>query len=443
MKHYTNYLLVLFFIFCTCSVYAQKIDVFVNGYLRKDGSYVQPHFRTSPNTSLFDNFSTIGNYNPYTGKPGWVDPYLKISSSSYSNITELSTSIYNDLFIYLNKKDITNYYKIINKLDYRYNLFFDGLFKINNGNIKDANDIFNTLKKTAKQEDFIYTESKYWADISSRYLDASEQFAFLSKSVENYKQDNRYDILFENINRINNPLIYYDKYLVKLIYKAQQHSYRETILAYDSLILYTTEADKRDTMISNYQDLVNYFTRKQDFITTKQNDTYYYDFELLYSNFYSLLTTNKIPVNDLSIACFKLDKENSSTTETSFSRFLVDTAQTDALKSDIITFKVTTFKKVPDTLFTISLTFLDRTQFDYYQNYLSKYLVRSSLENSLSFKVDNSTGVETGFECLRNESFVVGLKQKEINNKSELGYSLYIYCMKYNNNLRNLSKRFK
>ena len=40
------------------------------GYLKKDGTYVQPHEKTAPNKSKDDNYSTKGNENPYTGKKG-------------------------------------------------------------------------------------------------------------------------------------------------------------------------------------------------------------------------------------------------------------------------------------------------------------------------------------------------------------------------------------
>jgi hypothetical protein len=45
-------------------------DVAVKGYYRKDGTYVAPHMRSSPNGSTSDNWSTYGNVNPYTGKAG-------------------------------------------------------------------------------------------------------------------------------------------------------------------------------------------------------------------------------------------------------------------------------------------------------------------------------------------------------------------------------------
>jgi hypothetical protein len=50
-------------------------QVHVRGYVKKDGTYVQPHVRTSPNSTKADNYSSKGNVNPYTGKRGTVDPY--------------------------------------------------------------------------------------------------------------------------------------------------------------------------------------------------------------------------------------------------------------------------------------------------------------------------------------------------------------------------------
>ena len=40
----------------------------VKGYYRKNGTYVAPHYRTSPNKSRTDNYSYPGNLNPNTGQ---------------------------------------------------------------------------------------------------------------------------------------------------------------------------------------------------------------------------------------------------------------------------------------------------------------------------------------------------------------------------------------
>lgn len=53
--------------------------VHVRGYFRKDGTYVQPHYRSDPDGNPYNNWSFPGNTNPYTGKvaPGNPDTYLK------------------------------------------------------------------------------------------------------------------------------------------------------------------------------------------------------------------------------------------------------------------------------------------------------------------------------------------------------------------------------
>lgn len=47
------------------SVYA---DEYVRGYTRKDGTYVQPHYRSDRDGNPYNNYSYPGNVNPYTGK---------------------------------------------------------------------------------------------------------------------------------------------------------------------------------------------------------------------------------------------------------------------------------------------------------------------------------------------------------------------------------------
>ena len=61
---------------------AAHADQYVNGYYRQNGTYVEPHYQTSPNNTLLDNYSTKGNVNPYTGQAGTVDPYRQPSYNS-------------------------------------------------------------------------------------------------------------------------------------------------------------------------------------------------------------------------------------------------------------------------------------------------------------------------------------------------------------------------
>lgn len=47
----------------------------VDGYTRRDGTYVAPHQRTNPDSSRLNNYSTEGNVNPYTGQAGTESRY--------------------------------------------------------------------------------------------------------------------------------------------------------------------------------------------------------------------------------------------------------------------------------------------------------------------------------------------------------------------------------
>ncbi|MBN8681179.1 MAG: hypothetical protein J0L99_00930 [Chitinophagales bacterium] len=57
----------------------------VQGHYRKDGTYVKPHYRTDPNSTNRDNYSTKGNINPFTFEPGTIPPDNKNLSSNPSH----------------------------------------------------------------------------------------------------------------------------------------------------------------------------------------------------------------------------------------------------------------------------------------------------------------------------------------------------------------------
>jgi hypothetical protein len=52
----------------SCDSYAGR--TYVRGHFRKNGSYVAPHYRSSPDGNFYNNWSTYGNINPYTGEVG-------------------------------------------------------------------------------------------------------------------------------------------------------------------------------------------------------------------------------------------------------------------------------------------------------------------------------------------------------------------------------------
>lgn len=56
---------------------------YVEGYYTRAGTYVSGHYRSCPDSSTANNWSSSGNTNPYTGATGTRDPYG--SSSSWSS----------------------------------------------------------------------------------------------------------------------------------------------------------------------------------------------------------------------------------------------------------------------------------------------------------------------------------------------------------------------
>lgn len=66
-----------------------KGSVHVRGYTRKNGTYVAPHYRSAPNSTKSDNWSTKGNVNPYTGSRG-----TKNVTPSYSTPRGTSSETY-------------------------------------------------------------------------------------------------------------------------------------------------------------------------------------------------------------------------------------------------------------------------------------------------------------------------------------------------------------
>lgn len=62
-------------------------SVYVQPHVNSDGTFVEGHYRSAPNNTTTDNWSTRGNVNPYTGQQGTRDPYPqpRQSSSPYAS----------------------------------------------------------------------------------------------------------------------------------------------------------------------------------------------------------------------------------------------------------------------------------------------------------------------------------------------------------------------
>ncbi len=68
--------------YSTSSYGVNTNSTYVNVYTKSNGTYVQGHYRSSQNSTNHDNYSTSGNYNPYTGSAG-------------SRAKDYSTGVYN------------------------------------------------------------------------------------------------------------------------------------------------------------------------------------------------------------------------------------------------------------------------------------------------------------------------------------------------------------
>jgi hypothetical protein len=63
-----------------------------NGYYKSsNNTYVQPHMKTSINSTNVDNYSTSGNNNPYTGSKGTRAQDYSPSSNNYGNGQTINT----------------------------------------------------------------------------------------------------------------------------------------------------------------------------------------------------------------------------------------------------------------------------------------------------------------------------------------------------------------
>lgn len=89
---------ILLSLICFAFTMPQFAQVKVRGYTKKNGTYVAPHYRSNPNSTKLDNWSTKGNINPYTGKAGTKE----VVSDKYKNYTPGNVMTYGgaDLDLY-------------------------------------------------------------------------------------------------------------------------------------------------------------------------------------------------------------------------------------------------------------------------------------------------------------------------------------------------------
>jgi hypothetical protein len=75
---------------CLTATIATAKDTYVNGYVKSNGTYVNGYYKSAPDNSHNNNYSTQGNYNPYTGKSGsesstWNDKTPEKNTQTYGS----------------------------------------------------------------------------------------------------------------------------------------------------------------------------------------------------------------------------------------------------------------------------------------------------------------------------------------------------------------------
>lgn len=444
-----------FFIFivplttCLCQNLFSQTDIFINGYFKKNGTYVQPHFKTAPNSSMFDNYSTKGNYNPYTGKPGWIDPYEKLSSTYLFSIPKIDRYNYDKLVIYLNNKDAKKYFKILDHFDFEYNLFFTALFKMNNNEIKEANKIFDNLRRNINYSEFVIQESNYWFDITSKYLDADQELENIISSIKKYETSGEYEVIINDLKNIKNPLNYHYKYLVKFSLEYRNHKYKDAKESLDSLMIYTSDKDLKEKLLIDYSTTVLYLSNLQKTIETQNSGTYFYKIEDLIDCLKYFINYKEVPLFKIYKGQFEPFYERTTKEEFIFKRSLYDTSRINYknFKLDYLTFNIQVSELYGDTIGIIIMEFYDDLSYSFYESQLSQYKKKHNIKSKATFKFYDAKENIEGFEYLTTDTVITGLVAEKADGQiSKLfasKFRLYLYAVQgKGGNLKNLSILF-
>lgn len=78
------------FAFIAFSGFSQTTTT-TSGYFKSNGTYVEPHTKTSSNGTNADNFSTQGNRNPFTGSSGTKAPDYSPAAGDYGGNRPVQT----------------------------------------------------------------------------------------------------------------------------------------------------------------------------------------------------------------------------------------------------------------------------------------------------------------------------------------------------------------
>ena len=131
----------------------------VKGYTRRDGTVVKPYKRTNPNSTNRDNYSTYGNTNPWTDKPGWIKP----DNKPLPNYSTTPSYNYTPKYNYKRSNSSSN-----STNTYRYNSnysYISGEKTISYNNGKEVFNVLGTSKTNFKSNLTYFSYNPYGHEI--------------------------------------------------------------------------------------------------------------------------------------------------------------------------------------------------------------------------------------------------------------------------------------
>lgn len=88
MKSFILFFAILFF---SHLAQGQSGSVYVKGYSKSDGTFVPGYYKTTPDHTNHNNWSTNGNSNPYSNQAGYRAPDYSNKANNYGKGNMIST----------------------------------------------------------------------------------------------------------------------------------------------------------------------------------------------------------------------------------------------------------------------------------------------------------------------------------------------------------------
>lgn len=428
--------LIILLIFPIISYSQTSPHVFVQSYFRTDGTFVNSHYRTSPNETMYDNFSTIGNVNPYTGKAGWIEPYNKIITFSKkipSNSKKVRRVNFQKVFHYLKQKDLAKFAHSTRKLSTSLKSFLTGLYYFNDNDFQKANKVFrDVVAQTLNKNDYLWLEAVYWQNLSGKYVDADREIESLNQFI--LKNQSNPKAIITQVKSVKNPLNSFIKNVILFKELVDQHQYSEAISAYDSIVVYA-KGDEKIYFNENRDDVEQLLKYKQNFDNALKNDHIYFPYPEFLSLFQQFYDNGFVSKEILLRNGFEFKEKihlNTSQQDSVYFRVLTDLKNNS--KVAFLSFEIDSAVSHLSKIYLMTLKLSDEDAFKYY-----KLLINHSynLRINESILFDDNSGTDYTEFLHYNKKIVAGYSL--VNNI----YSVYFYAVKGKSGFINFETKFK